>query len=150
MSPLRSVVAVLGGVVVLSLMDRVLEGTLVSALAEGPPTDQASYVAVRNRPLVLVVTLAAHTMTALLAGYITGRLAGGQETRHAIGAGAVLTAAYMWAFVLDNPMLPPVWVRIAMLLVTVPALVGGAMIRAQARTPLDEANDSGIGAPGRS
>jgi hypothetical protein len=43
-------------------------------------------------------------------------------------------AAYVWAFLLDNSMLPPVWVRIAMLIVTVPALVGGATIRAQARS----------------
>ena len=140
MNPLRSVVAVLGGVVVLSFMDRVLEGTLVSALADAPPTDQASYLAVRNRPLVLAVTLVVHTMAAVLAGYITGRIAGGQETRHAIGAGAVLMAAYLWAFLLDNPMLPPVWVRIVMLLVTVPALVGGAIVRTQARSLRTEAD----------
>lgn len=149
MSPLRSVVAVLGGVVVLSFMDRVLEGTLVSALAETPPTDQASYLAVRNRPLVLGVTLVAHTMAALLAGYITGRIAGGQETRHAIGAGAVLMAAYLWAFLLDNPMLPPVWVRIVMLVVTIPALVGGATIRAQARSIRTEAGAANTQAPRR-
>jgi uncharacterized membrane protein len=134
MSPLRSVAAVLGGVVLLSFMDRILEGTLVSALADAPPADQASYLAVRNRPLVLAVTLITHTMAGVLAGYMTGRIAGGQETRHAVGAGAVLMAAYVWAFLLDNSMLPPVWVRIAMLIVTVPALVGGATIRAQARS----------------
>lgn len=149
MSPLRSVVAVLGGVVVLSFIDRVLEGTLVSALAEAPPTDQASYLAVRNRPVVLAVTLVAHTMAALLAGYMTGRIAGGQETRHAIGAGAVLMAAYVWAFLIANPMLPPVWVRIVMLVVTMPALVGGAMIRAQARSIRAEADDGNTEAPRR-
>lgn len=139
--PLRSVAAVLGGVLLLGFMDRILEGTLVNALADATPTDDASYLAVRNRPMVLAVTLITHTLASLLAGYIIGRIAGMQETRHAIAAGAVLMAAYIWAFLSDNPMLPPVWVRVAMLLVTVPALVGGATIRAQARTAHEEAGD---------
>jgi uncharacterized membrane protein len=130
---MRSVAAVLGGAAVLWLLDGVLEGMLVRALADTLPTDQLSYLAVRNQPMTLALMLVTHLVAALLAGYITGRIAGTQEVRHAMGAGAVLLAVYAGAFLGDNPMLPPVWMRVTMLLVTLPVLVGGASIRAQAR-----------------
>jgi hypothetical protein len=134
MNPVRSALAVLAGVMLLGFIDQTLERTLVSAIADAPPTDEASYLAVRNRPLVLVVTLVAHGFAAMLAGYILAKIAGAYETRHAIAAAAVLTVAYAFAFLSDNAMLPPVWVRVAILFVTPAALLAGATVRAQART----------------
>ncbi len=53
MSLLRSIIAVAGGVLLLLFMDATLERTLVGALAQGPPADQAAYLAIRNRTGVL-------------------------------------------------------------------------------------------------
>jgi len=135
----RTAAAVLIGAIVLGFIDQTLERVLVTALADTPPTNEASYLAVRNRPVVLVITLITHALAATLAGYILAKIAGVHEVRHAVGAAAVLAVVYVFAFVSDNVMLPPVWVRVAMFIVTPPALVAGASIRAQARSIQQEA-----------
>ncbi len=135
MTVIRSILAILGGVLLLNFMDQTLERVLVQALADASPTDVASYLAIRNQPLVLVFTLVTHAFAAGLAGYILARIAGVHEMRHAAAAAAFLTASYVWAFTMsDNPMLPPVWVRGVLLVVTAPALLGGASVRAQVRS----------------
>ena len=129
----RSAIAVVGGVLILNFMDATLERVLVSAVAQTAPIDQSAYLAVRNRPVVLTVTLVTHALASALAGYIIGKISGAHEVRHAIAAAVVLTAGYAATFFSDNAMLPPAWVRIAMLIVTPPALVAGAHIHAEAR-----------------
>jgi hypothetical protein len=133
MSPLRSVVAVLAGMMLLNFMDLTLERILVNAVADVVPTDTVSYVAIRNRPLVLTATLVSHTLAATLAGYVVAKIAGAHEMRHAVAAAVALTATFALAFTGENPMLPPVWVRAVILLATPPALLAGASVRAQAR-----------------
>jgi hypothetical protein len=135
----RSAAAVLAGVILLGFIDQTLERVLVSALADAPPGDEAAYLAVRNRPAVLVTTLVTHAFAATLAGYILAKIAGAHEVGHAMAAAAVLMVVYASAFTNPNVLLPPVWVRVAMLIVTPPALVAGASIRAQARSIQQEA-----------
>jgi hypothetical protein len=144
-NPLRSAVAVVGGVLLLNFMDATLERTLVSAIAQSAAADQAAYLAVRNRPLVLTVTVVTHALASALVGYIIGRIASVYEVRHAIAAAVVLIAGYAATFFSDNAMLPPGWVRAAMIVVTPLALVGGAHIRAEARAIRDE--QAGTGRP---
>jgi len=134
MNALRSAVAVLAGAMLVLFIHGTLEQTLVRAIADGPVTDEASFVAVRNRPVVLGSTLVTLALASALAGYIVAKIAGAHEVRHAVGAALVLTGLYVYAFIGGNIMLPPVWVRIGMLIVTPPALVAGASIRAQARS----------------
>jgi hypothetical protein len=117
----------------LNFMDATFTQILVSVLGNGPPPDEAAFLAVRNRPPVLAAILVTHVLGALLVGYVLGRIAGGQEVRHAVAAATVITIVYVVGFVASNPMLPPVWVRVAMLLLTAPPLVAGAHIRAEAR-----------------
>lgn len=138
----RSAAAVAAAVMLLNFMDATLGQVLVSALAETPPTDEASFLAVRNRPGVLAATVVIHALAALLVGYVLGKIAGRQEVRHAIIASAVVLILYAVAFAGDNPMLPPLWVRAGLLLVTPPALVAGAYVRGEARTVRDETGDS--------
>lgn len=132
MSALRSIVAVAGGVLMLLFMDATLERVLVSALGQGPPADAAAYLAVRNRPGVLVMTVISHALSSALAGYVIGKAAGAHEVKHALAAATFMTAAYASTFFTDNPMLPPAWVRLAMLVLTPLALAGGAHIYAEA------------------
>ena len=133
MNRLRSAAAVIGGALLILFMHGTLEQTLVRAIANGPVTNEAAFVAVRNRPVVLTLTIVTLALASTLAGYIVAKIAGAHEVRHAIGTAIVMTSIYAVAFAGDNAMLPPVWVRVAMLIVTPPALMAGASIRAQAR-----------------
>ena len=110
-NPVRSVLAVMGGLVALRLMDAVLP------------------------------SLVTHVVASALAGYAIGRIAGHQEVRHAAAGAAILTAAYLSAVLSDNPDLPPMWMRVTLLVATPPALIGGAWLRARARA-LNESNAS--------
>jgi hypothetical protein len=134
MTLLRSGVAVIAGALLILFMHGTLEQTLVRAIADGPITSEAAFVAVRNRPVVLVLTIVTLVIASTLAGYIVAKIAGAHEVRHALGSAVIMTGAYALAFIGENAMLPPLWVRVAMLIVTPPALVAGASIRAQARS----------------
>jgi hypothetical protein len=134
-NPVRSLIAVLGATLLVGFIDQALEQTLVRALADTPPVDLASYVAIRNQPVVLRTTLGAHVLVALMAGYVAARTAGIHELRHAGAAAALQTTAYAWAFAAgDAAALPPVWVRASLLAVTAPAMLAGALVRARARS----------------
>jgi hypothetical protein len=128
-------------------MDATLERVLVSALGQGPPADAAAYLAVRNRTGVLVMTVVTHAFASALAGYVIGKAAGAQEVRHALAAALFMAAAYASTFFTDNPMLPPAWVRVAMLVVTPVALAGGAHIFAEASAVRAEKAAAGSGGP---
>ena len=144
MSVLRSVAVVAGGVLLLLFMDATLERVLVSAVGQGPPADAAAYLAVRNRPGVLVATVITHALASALAGYVIGKAAGVHEVKHALAAATFMAAAYASTFFSGNPMLPPAWVRLAMLVVTPLALAGGAHVFAEASAVRAERAAAGI------
>lgn len=129
----RSIVVVLAAMLLLGFIDQTLEQTLVMAMADAPITDEASYVAVRNRSPVLAFLLATHTVAALLTGYVLAKLAGSHEVQHAAAAAALVTLLLVAASTAPNVLVPPVWVRVAMAVITPPALIAGAYIRGQAR-----------------
>jgi hypothetical protein len=133
MTVLRSGLAVAGGVLLLLFMDATLERTLVSAIGQGPPADEAAYLAIRNRTGVLAITVVTHALASALAGYVIGKIAGAYEVRHALAAATILAAGYASTFFGDNPMVPPAWTRALLLVLTPPALAAGAHIRAEAR-----------------
>jgi hypothetical protein len=129
----RSIVVVLAAMLLLGFIDQTLEQTLVMAMADAPIKDEASYVAVRNRPPMLAILLATHAVAALLTGYVLAKLAGSHEVQHAAAAAALLTLLLVAASMAPNVLVPPVWVRVAMAVMTPPALIAGAYIRGQAR-----------------
>jgi hypothetical protein len=129
----RSVVVVLAAMLLLGFIDQTLEQTLVMALANAPVKDEASYIAVRNRPQVLAALVATHAIAALLTGYVLAKLAGSHEVQHAAATAALVTLLLVAASMAPNVLVPPLWVRVAMGVVTPPALIAGAYIRGQAR-----------------
>ena len=129
----RSIVVVLAAILLLGFIDQTLEQTLVMAMADAPIKDEASYVAVRNRSPVLAFLLATHAVAALLTGYVLAKLAGSHEVQHAAAAAALLTLLLVAASTAPNVLVPPIWVRVAMAVITPPALIAGAYIRGQAR-----------------
>ena len=129
----RSVAVVLVAWLLIAFIDQTLELVLVNAVGQGSVKDEASFLVVRNRPVVLTMTVMTHALASLLSGYLLGKLAGANEVQHAIATAVFATIASAFAFVAPNVMLPPVWVRIAKLAITPPALIAGAYVRGQAR-----------------
>ena len=133
MSPVRSVIAILGGPLLLGFIDSTLSTTLINAIGQGMPADEAAYLAIRNRPAVLAGLIATHGLACALVGYLLAKIAGAYELRHALAAAAVLTVVYTFGVLADDPRLPPLWMRLIVLIITPPALVAGATVSAQAR-----------------
>jgi len=135
----RSVAVVVAGLLLLGFIDQTLERTLVLTMAQGVEIkDEAAYLAIRNRPVVLAVTLITHGLASLLTGYVLAKLAGKNEVQHAAATAGLFTVAMIGASAAPNVMLPPIWVRMVMLLITPPALIAGAYVRGQARTIREE------------
>jgi hypothetical protein len=132
----RSLLAVLLGVGFVSLIVEFLEFTLVNAYAGARIADMGTYLAVRNEPMLLGAKLVYNTLAALLGGYITAKVAIGEEMPHAYIAAAVKSAAMIWGFTTDELAGDtPVWMMIALLATTGPGMVAGAWVRAQASRP---------------
>jgi len=133
MNPIRSIIAVLGGVALVNVLTQLLEAMLIAAAAGGPVADAAALFAVRNRPAVLGATLASDALVALLAGYTTAKIAGRRELLHAGAAAVVVTAALARGFTVgEGAALTPVWMRVAVVALTGSAMIAGAAIRARA------------------
>jgi hypothetical protein len=130
---IRSIIAVLGGIGLFALVTETLEFTLVSAAAGGSISDMAAYFAVRNRPVILAAKLLYNTLAAILAGYMTAKIAGSHELLHAVVVAVVQTLALIWSFTAgEYAAFTPIWTRVALVLTTGPAMVLGASIRARA------------------
>ncbi len=126
----------LGGIGLVSIVVETLEFTLVNAVAGGTILDMAGYFAVRNRPVILGAKLVYNTLAAVLGGYMTAKVAGTREMAHAGVAALVQTAALIWGFTAgEYAAFTPAWMRIALVLLTGPAMLAGASIRARAVRP---------------
>ena len=129
----RSVIAVLGGIVVISFLTQLLEVPLVNVFASEPIVDMNGYLAARNKPIIHAGLLMIAALTGLLSGYLVAKIAGEYEVRHAAVTAAVQTALLIRGFA--DPVATatlPAWVKVSLVLVTVPAMVLGAVVRARA------------------
>ena len=133
-NPMRSVIAVLGGMLVLFVLSQVMELVLVRTAAQQPLENLGEYIAVRNRTGVQAGLVASQVVAALLAGYMSAKLARSAELTHAGVAAGLQTVLFLWGFTSgETAPLTPVWMRWAIILVTAPAMLVGAMVRAKAR-----------------
>jgi hypothetical protein len=140
LNPVRSLVAVLGGLLMLFALTQVLELVLVRTAAAAPLENMEQYLAVRNRTGVLVGLLASQLVASLLAGYTAAKVAGLAELTHAGIAAALQTALFAWGFTVgESASLSPVWMRVATVVVTAPAMLAGASVRAKARVFQEQA-----------
>jgi hypothetical protein len=134
MTPARSILAVLGGFVIFNVLSQLLETAAVTLAGGGPPPDQAAYLAVRNRPGVLVATIGVTVAAGLLAGYMAAKIAGLYELRHALGVAALATGQLLMVFTTEFA--PPLWARVALLATAPSAMLLGAWVRASAAAAL--------------
>jgi hypothetical protein len=130
---IRSLIAVLGGIVLTSFLAQLLEVPLVQVLASEPIVDMNGYLAARNKPLIHVGLVTIAVVTGLLGGYLVAKIAGQYEVRHAAFTAAVYTALLIRGF--GDPAAGaslPAWVKVSLVVVTGPAMLVGAYVRARA------------------
>jgi hypothetical protein len=130
---IKSVIAVLGGMVLVYFLGGILEGPLVGWLGSERPTTMEQLMAVRNEPAVLAGRIAVAGAVGLLAGYVVAKIAGGHELAHAAVSAALQAFMLLRAFAADPPAAAaPMGMRMAMVAVTAGAMIAGAAIRARA------------------
>lgn len=131
---LRGIIGVMGGLVLYLVVSEVLETALVASTTDVRPTDLASYYAARNQGPILGAKLAYNSLTALLSGYMTARVAGEREMYYGSMVAFVQTAELAWRFLMDeNATFTPAWMRAFLVLSTGPVMLLGASIRGRAR-----------------
>ncbi len=133
MNPLRSIGGVLGGLGVISFIIQVMEFSLVMAMAGGRVADMAQYLAIGNQPGILAAKLVYYPVAGVLGGYVAARVAMKHEMPHAAAAAAAQTVALIWGFTRGEfASYTPIWVRVALIILTGPAMMVGAAVRTRA------------------
>src|SRR5262249_37211489 len=128
-SILRSVLAVLVGLILISIVVEALEAMLVLAVHGGLTTDPVVYFGVRNRPWFLALNLVYNTAAAIFGGFLTARIAGRLGLTHGLILAIVQTVAFLYALAMpDMRQWTPTWMWIALIVVTAAGIVYGARI----------------------
>jgi uncharacterized membrane protein YeaQ/YmgE (transglycosylase-associated protein family) len=133
----RVIIAVLGALVLFSVLSQVLEASLVRAVGGVSVTSLDSYFAVLTRPPMLAAKAAINVIVGLLTGYLAGKIAGTREVTFAGIAAAAESCSLAWGFMTGEYVVLPLWTRILLLVTTGPAMLAGAWIRMQARLALE-------------
>lgn len=129
----RGITAVLGALVLFSAVTQLLEYTLVNASAGDSVKDMASYIAALNHTPLLAGKAVGTLMAALLAGYMTAKIAQTREVMFTGIAAAAETCSLVYGFTMGEYVALPLWIRTLLVLTTGPAMLAGGWIRMQAR-----------------
>ena len=126
-------IALLAAILLAYGLPWVLERVLVQSVAGRPITGPADYYELRNAGWILGVRLGMAFFLSVLAGHTAARIAGEDAVRTvAIGA-AALSMMLLWEFTGGEfAWGTPVWMRVALVAITGPAMVLGAHARAAA------------------
>ncbi len=144
MNPLRSIGGVLGGLGVISFIVQAMEFSLVMARAGGRVADMPQYLAIANQPVILAAKLLYYPMAGVLGGYVAARVAMKYEMHHAAAAAAAQTVGLIWGFSRGEfAAYTPIWMRVALIVLTGPAMMVGAAVRTRAA----QSTDLGAAAP---
>jgi len=133
----RVITAVLGALVLFSVLSQVLEYTLVRTVGGESVSSMAAYFAVLNRPPVLAAKVVINAFVAVLAGYMSGKVAGTREVTFTGIAAAAESCSLAWGFMTGEYVALPIWMRTLLLVTTGPAMLAGAWIRMKARLALE-------------
>ena len=138
---IRSIIAVLGAIVLVYFLSGILEGPLVAALASERPTNMDELIAARNEAAVVTGRIVITGVVSLLAGYVAAKIAGEHEVAHAAVAALLEAAILLSGFAAEPPATALSYgTRTAFVTMTIGAMMAGAAIRARAAkfAPIDE------------
>ena len=131
---IRSLLAVLVGLISITLIVEPIEFALVTLANGGMTTDPYEYFLVRNRPWLLTAKIVYNTAAALAAGYLTAWIAGRAPLSHA--AAVALLQVVAFAFAMITPELRstgPDWMWWVLIVATPLAILAGAALRGRRR-----------------
>jgi hypothetical protein len=129
MNVLRGVVAAIGGLAVARLLVQPLEITLVNAVAQQPLQTVADFAAVLNSPAMMAARLFYTGVAAILGGYVAARIATRDPMRYTAVAAAFQAIVLIWGFASGYALPTPVWMRIALVVVSALGILGGGAVR---------------------
>lgn len=133
MSLIRSMAAVVAGILLAYGLPWLLERVLVESLAGRNLHSAGEYYAVRNTTGVIAARLMMGLFLSILAGHIAARIAREDVVRTVAIAAAALSLMLIWEFTGGAfAWGTPVWMRLALVAITGPAMVFGAYARAAA------------------
>lgn len=128
---LRSVLAVIAGILLAYGLPWVLERILVESSAGRNLYTAGDYYMVRNTPGIIAARLLMAVLLSVLAGHIAARIAKEDAVRTVGIAAAALSMMLIWEFTGGEfAWGTPIWMRIALVAITGPAMVLGAYVRA--------------------
>ena len=145
----RSVVAVLAGLVLISVIVESFEFALVALVNRGVTTDPDIYLRVRNQPAFLAAKLVYNTAAAIIGGLVAAWLARRAAVAHGMVLAVIETAAFGWA--LATPALrrsAPDWMWAALIVLTFAGINAGSLFQRRrvplANKPLQPANGADL------
>lgn len=127
MSVLRSIGAILAGIVVVVALQTGIDLALESSHIFPPPAEQA------KRPDILAIALGYRLVTTVLGGWITARLAPSKPMLHALILGAIGTAVALLGCIVQWK-IGQQWYPIALVVTAIPCTwLGGWLVERSAR-----------------
>jgi len=130
MNTLRGLIAVVGGLAITRLIVQPLEITLINVLAPQPPQTAAEVAAVLNLPLMMAARVVYTGVGAILGGYLTARIAGHDAMRYTMVTALFLALILTVGFASGYEPTTPVWIRVALVVVSAGGLLAGGAVRA--------------------
>lgn len=144
MGLIRAIVAVIVGILLAYGLPYQLERILVESYAGGRPMGTAAYFDVRNTAGIIAARLVMGFFLSVLAGHIAARIAKEDMVRTVAIAASALTLVLIREFTIgEYAWGTPIWMRIALILITGPAMVLGAYARAAAASLQTEQTSGG-------
>jgi len=133
MSLFRAMGAVIIGIFVSYVLAQQLESVLVRSLSDQGQLTFTEYFELRNTAGVLATRLVMSLLTGILGGYMAAQLAREDAIRTVAIAAAAMTMMMIWDFTGGEfAWGTPIWMRVALVLITGPAMMVGAMVRVRA------------------
>ena len=131
---LRSLLAIVGGMLFITISVEALEWTLVTAINRAPITDPEAYFAVRNGTGFLLVKVIYNTAAAVAGGYLAARIAGRAEILHGLAVAGIQTGSFVWAvFQPEMRRWTPMWMWIVLIFVSAVGIIYGARLAGEKR-----------------
>ena len=133
MSFVRTVLAVIAGILLAYGLPWVLERVLVESIAGRNLYTAGDYYMVRNTAGIIAARLVMAFFLSVLAGHTAARVAKDDAVRTVAIAAAALSMMLVWEFTAGEfAWGTPIWMRVAIVAITGPSMVLGAFARAAA------------------
>ena len=133
---IRTILAVIAGLIAITLIVEPIEFLLVTIVNRGMTTDPYEYFLIRNRGWFLALKVIYNTGAAAIAGYLTAWIAGRAPFSHAVVVAVLQTIAFGFAFAIPElRSTGPDWMWVTLIIATPAAIVVGALIRPRGFNP---------------